>query len=107
MLLRARAAFVLLLCSCAAPPPFTGLVDTADGRLWVRCAGTGPDVVLLHGLGDSAVTWHKLEDTLRAHGYRTTVIDAPYGLPAHVTRLHAVLDALGIRRAVLVANSLG
>lgn len=99
-------------------PSFEGLLPTADGRLWVRCAGRGPDVVLLHGLGDNAGTWHRLEDRLRECGFRVTAIDSlgagrsdkpagPYGIDAHVARLCAVCDRLAIERPVLVGNSLG
>ncbi|MGE3171186.1 MAG: alpha/beta fold hydrolase [Planctomycetota bacterium] len=117
----ARSArwLLVLLCGCAAAPaPFDGPIATRDGAVYTRTAGTGPDVVLLHGLGDSSLTWHRIEEPLRAAGHRVTVLDAlgagrsdkpdgPYAIEAHVDRLARACDALGIERATLVGNSLG
>jgi pimeloyl-ACP methyl ester carboxylesterase len=119
-LAQSAALAVVLLVACAAPDP--AVVErriTAGGELFVRTGGSGPDVVLLHGLGDSSVGWHWIEQPLRDAGFRVTVWDAlgcgrsarpdpgDYGLAAHVERLRAVLDELGIDRAHLVGNSLG
>src|SRR5262245_56995282 len=113
---------LLCLAACSAAPafrePFTGMVPTPGGRLWVHQQGSGRDVVLLHGLGDSSVTWRKVAPALAAAGFRVTELDSlgagnsdlpagPYDIPAHVERMRRVLDALGIERAVLVGNSLG
>jgi pimeloyl-ACP methyl ester carboxylesterase len=110
---------LLALCACTSPRPFTGMVPTDDGALFARSDGSGPDIVCLHGLGDSSVTWRKLEAPLRAAGYRVTLIDAlgagssdkpergPYDLDAQVRRLGRALDHLGIRRTTLLGNSLG
>lgn len=95
------------------------MVATPSGNVFVRTGGSGPDVVLLHGLGDSSIGWHKVEQPLRDAGFRVTVWDAlgtgrsdrpetsDYGLASHVARLCAVMDQLGIRRAHLIGNSLG
>ncbi len=94
-------------------------VATDSGTLFVRTGGSGPDIVLLHGLGDSSVGWRKIEQPLRDSGFRVTVWDAlgagrserpdpgDYHLASHVDRLGAVLDDLGIRRAHVIGNSLG
>lgn len=113
-----RLLALLLVACTTAPEPFAGRMPTADGSLFVRSEGAGPDLVLLHGLGDSSVTWRKVAPLLRAGGYRVTTVDAlgagdsdtprgPYDIPAHVRRLREVLDARGIGAAVLVGNSLG
>lgn len=112
----------LAVVACATPPDprvVERRVATADGALFTRSGGIGPDLVLLHGLGDSSVGWHEVEDPLRRAGYRVTVVDAlgagrsdkppegDYRILAHVARLRHVLDELGIHRASFVANSLG
>jgi pimeloyl-ACP methyl ester carboxylesterase len=88
-------------------------------NLFVRQSGTGPDVVLLHGLGDSSIGWQFIEPDLIRAGYRVTVWDAlgagrsdkppsgNYSIEAHVRRLNETLDALGVRQAVFVGHSLG
>lgn len=111
---------LLSLVACAAPPAdLDALVETSLGAIRVRSAGVGPDLVLLHGLGDSGLTWHRIEGHLRAAGYRVHVVDAlgaggssrprggRYDLAAHATRLHEVLVQRGVERAVLIGNSLG
>ncbi len=96
-----------------------GRILTVGGhRLFFRQTGTGPDVVLLHGLGDSSTGWQFIEPVLVRAGYRVTVWDAlgagrsdkpsgDYSIQAHVQRLEGMLDALGVRQAVLVGHSLG
>jgi pimeloyl-ACP methyl ester carboxylesterase len=113
------------MAMCAAPPPREvgpprgQFVRAGEHRIFVRQSGAGPDLFLLHGLGDSSLGWQYLEPQLVAAGYRVTVWDAlgagesdkpdpgDYSLDAHRARLIAVMDALGIARAVLVGNSLG
>jgi pimeloyl-ACP methyl ester carboxylesterase len=85
----------------------------------VRQAGSGPVVVLLHGLGDSSIGWRFVEPRLIEAGYRAVVWDAlgagrsdkpadgDYSIQAHGARLAKVLDALGTRDAVVVGHSLG
>ncbi|WP_433413095.1 alpha/beta fold hydrolase [Microtetraspora malaysiensis] len=88
-----------------------------DGRrVHYRVTGTGPPVVLLHGLGRSLEDWEPLRAALP--GYRLLAIDlAGFGhshplpeprldsLAGHVMR---TLDALDVTRAVhVVGNSLG
>lgn len=80
--------------------------------------GTGVPLVLLHGIGSNAHSWQPAMDALEP-GIRALAWNAPgYGgsarlavmrpTPAdYAARLHAVLDALGTARAVLVGHSLG
>jgi len=47
----------------------------AEGtKLWVECRGQGPDVLLLHGLGDSVEAWQSQLDGL-ADRYRLVAVD--------------------------------
>ena len=98
------------------------VVLAAGGQVSVRECGSARDgalpLVCLHGIGSGSASW--LEAALLLSG-RTRVIawDAPgYGastpLPMeaprggdYARRLHALLDAMGIRRCVLVGHSLG
>jgi pimeloyl-ACP methyl ester carboxylesterase len=88
------------------------------GLISYRAAGTGPALVLLHGIGSQSGSWLRQLDALGAR-FRVLAWDAPgYGesdpLPAaapsaddYAVSLAAFLDALGVRRAVLVGSSLG
>jgi pimeloyl-ACP methyl ester carboxylesterase len=78
--------------------------------------GSGPDVVLLHGVTDSALTWLDLRAQLA--GARVHAVDLPgHGLsdvpaapptPAEMARsVDAYLDAAGVSDAVVVGWSLG
>jgi predicted alpha/beta-fold hydrolase len=127
-----RTNFVVAMVTCAclqgcASTDLSGLPDLPAGRtisfdgesIFVRQAGEGPDVVLLHGLGDSSLGWQFLEEPLLQAGYRVTVWDAlgagrsskpsggDYSLAAHLRRLVRVLDALAIENAAIVGHSLG
>ncbi len=113
------------LVSCSSPVaveepvPDGCFIDTGGERIFVRQVGSGPDIVLLHGLGDSSAGFKELEQRLVETGYRVTAWDAlgagrsskpddgDYSLPAHRKRLLEVMDAVGVRQAVLLGNSLG
>jgi pimeloyl-ACP methyl ester carboxylesterase len=79
-------------------------------------AGTGPAVVLLHGLGATRRTWDGLAALttrfelvsfdLPGHG-ETAAPDGPYEIEDLSDRLAAVLTEAGIARAHLVGSSLG
>ncbi len=77
----------------------------------------GEAIVLLHGLGDSAETWARMMPAL-TRGRRVLAPDlAGFGrtpapregmrLSVLVCYLAGFLDSLGVRRAILVGNSLG
>jgi pimeloyl-ACP methyl ester carboxylesterase len=95
------------------------VLEIGGEQLFVRQTGTGPDVVLLHGLADSSIGWQFIEPGLVQAGYRVTTWDAlgrgrsgkpakgDYSIPAHVKRLEKMVDILGIREAVFVGHSLG
>ena len=125
-----RATIALIACVCTlgcATTDLSNLPDLPPGRtlsvagesIFVRQSGTGPDIVLLHGLGDSSLGWQHVEGPLVEAGYRVTVWDAlgagrsakpsdgDYSLAAHLRRLEGVLDALGVEKATVVGHSLG
>jgi pimeloyl-ACP methyl ester carboxylesterase len=92
-------------------------VTRGDVRLFCTDEGEGPAVVLVHGLGADSHDWNWQIPEL-ARRYRTVAVDlrghgassvpaSGYGIAEHVDDLVAVLDGLGIDRAVVVGHSLG
>ncbi len=133
--MRTLAVLVALatLAACAHPQPAelarttpyalarsNGHYVTVDGlQIFAITAGQGRDVVLLHGNPSNTYTWRKVITPLATH-YRVHAIDLPgYGFsdkPADDSRYTSealartvvgYLDAVGVRRAVLVGNSMG
>ena len=94
-------------------------VAIGEHRLRVVEMGAGEPVLLIHGLGDSAYTWHRNLRALAAAGFRAVAYDHPgcgeSTLPAafrfgvdNLARLAVgLMDALGIERAHLVGSSMG
>src|SRR6059036_1291544 len=85
----------------------------------VTVTGTGDPVVLLPGLFGSAFGFRTLIPLLTDAGYRAIVVEplgigssarpehADYSLTAQADRIAAALDRLSVRRAIVVAHSLG
>src|SRR5689334_18884371 len=82
-----------------------------------RAAGSGPAILLIHGIGDNSTTWSSVQSTL---AQRFTVIapdllghglsDKPradYSVAAYANGMRDLLTVLGIERATLVGHSLG
>jgi pimeloyl-ACP methyl ester carboxylesterase len=102
----------------ATPTPMVdGRMPLAGGAIAYTTAGTGPVVLLIHGLGGTRRTWrHLIPGLARTH----TVIapdlpghglsDPPagdYSLGAHACALRDLLLTLGHHRATIVGHSLG
>ena len=90
------------------------------GGLWIHYdqRGTGPDVVLLHGIGGNTRLWRSqlegLSDTFRVTAWDTPGYggsDDPDGddwaMADYAERLAAFLDAIDIERAHIVGQSWG
>ena len=87
--------------------------------LHVEVWGTGEPVVMLPGLFGSGYAYRNVVPLLSEAGYRSIVIeplgmgsssrpsDADYSLTAQADRIVAVLDTLEVKRAFLVAHSVG
>jgi pimeloyl-ACP methyl ester carboxylesterase len=96
-------------------------VDNQGVRICYETEGRGDAVVLQHGFSDSSETWREYGyvDALqeahqvvlidaRGHGRSDKPHDADsYSLPALVTDVVAVLDALAIERAHFFGQSMG
>ena len=57
-----------------------GMVDAGDLQLFVRSAGKGPAVLLLHGHPRTSATWHRVAPALLHRGFTVVCADLPgYG----------------------------
>jgi pimeloyl-ACP methyl ester carboxylesterase len=82
-----------------------------------RCAGSGPALLLLHGITDSSQTWDRVLPGLAKHftviapdllGHGTSAAPrGDYSLGAHASGARDLLTALGHERATIVGHSLG
>ena len=82
-----------------------------------RTAGSGPVLLLLHGITNSSETWEPAVDALAdrfriiapdllGHGHSATP-RGDYSLGAHASGVRDVLSALDVPRATVVGHSLG
>ena len=99
------------------------LIDIADAgqppvRLFVSDKGSGPALVLLHGLGSSTYAWRALLPALaqrhrviaidlKGHGRSDKPDDGRYAAEDHAAAVARVLARLGITRVTLVGHSFG
>src|SRR3954454_9795490 len=82
-----------------------------------RRGGSGPALLLLHGITDSSATWEGVAPSLAEHftliapdllGHgQSATPRGDYSLGAHASGARDVLTALGIDRATIVGHSLG
>ena len=86
-------------------------------RLKYRLAGTGPLVLLIHGMAGSATTWKQVMPTLSerftvlapdllGHG-ESDKTDGDYSLGSMASTLRDLIVALGYKRATVVGQSYG
>ncbi|OLL76802.1 Hydrolase, alpha/beta fold family functionally coupled to Phosphoribulokinase [Pseudonocardia sp. Ae168_Ps1] len=82
-----------------------------------RVAGSGPPIVLVHGIGDSSATWEAvlpalarrflvIAPDLLGHGHSDKP-RADYSVAAYANGIRDLLGVLGVPRATLVGHSLG
>ncbi|GLY30463.1 alpha/beta hydrolase [Kineosporia sp. NBRC 101731] len=94
------------------------LVDVPGGSVTVIRKGSGPPVLLLHGIPLSSFTWrHNIDHLarqadviamdLRGFGQSGKPAGADYTLAGHAAVVIAVLDALGVPEVTVVASSFG
>jgi pimeloyl-ACP methyl ester carboxylesterase len=86
-------------------------------RVIYRKAGSGPPVVLIHGMVNSSVHWEQvalrlaeeytvIAPDLIGHG-DSAAVRGDYSLGAHASSIRDLLAALGVERATIVGHSLG
>lgn len=90
-------------------------VTSGASRIHYEVQGEGPPLVLIHGVGGNHASWHG-QVPVFSRCYRTVTVDQRgFGLSedvegtgrsAMVDDLRAVLDALGIEKTILVAQSM-
>jgi non-heme chloroperoxidase len=107
--------------SLPAPPPSGRLVSIEGGQILnVFDEGTGPAVVLVHGLPGSAHDWQPLPEWLLAAGFRVIRYDRAgyghssprragesHGLVANGADLARLIAQLGLTKPILVGWSYG
>ena len=97
------------------PPDRYATVRGHSVRYWE--AGSGPPIVLVHGLANSVLTWRKNIEPL-GRNFRVIALDLPghglsdmpkvrFDLPTGAAFLDAFLDKMGVERAHLAGNSMG
>lgn len=100
-------------------PPRGAFVTVPTGRVHYLSCGSGPEIVMIHGLGGQLGNFDTgLIDNL-ARDHRVTAIDRPgmgyserpAGTPTNVLaqadQIMGIIDALGIERPLIVGHSLG
>ena len=87
-------------------------------RMMYRVAGSGPAIVLVHGLFDDSFTWRKVIPVLArshtviapdlfGHGESDAPPHADYSLGGHAGTLRDLLEVLGHHRVAIVGHSFG
>ncbi|HYV15343.1 MAG TPA: alpha/beta fold hydrolase [Conexibacter sp.] len=101
-----------------APAPFAAHeVDLHGRRAVYRIAGSGPPIVLIHGMINSSRHWEAvamrlarshqvIAPDLIGHGGSATP-RGDYSLGAHAASIRDLLATLGVERATIVGHSLG
>ena len=99
-------------------------IDINDVTVHYKELGAGETTfILLHGFGASVYSWHEVMDDFAQRGrviaydrpafgfterpMPETWTENPYGMEANIELLRGLMDALEIRKAVLVGNSAG
>lgn len=92
-------------------------VEATDGaRIAYRESGDGPPLVLVHGITENARAWDPVLPALDEH-WRVLAVDlrghgkserrAPYDPVTLASDVHAVVEAAGLDRPLMVGHSLG
>ncbi len=92
-------------------------VEVSGARIRYRTEGSGPPVVLIHGIGASLDYWNWTVPALRDR-YTTVALDLPgFGQSDPLESTHSpegaaaavleFMDAVGLRAATLIGSSLG
>jgi pimeloyl-ACP methyl ester carboxylesterase len=102
-----------------ALPPLGRFIDVDGGRIHYLEQGSGPTLVLIHGLGGQMRHFtHSLSERLKndyrliiidrpSNGYSTSAPQASAAISAQARTIARFMDALGLERPVVVGHSLG
>jgi pimeloyl-ACP methyl ester carboxylesterase len=94
-----------------------GFLEAGDAKIYFETTGTGPAVIFAHGLAGNYLSWWQ-QVPFFANEYRcitfshrlffpSTQTSEGKGAAAFADDLEALLDHVGVERAVLVAQSMG
>jgi pimeloyl-ACP methyl ester carboxylesterase len=89
-----------------------------DHRIFVKSAGKGPAVLLIHGYPTSSYDWHAVWEPLCKHftviapdmlgmGFSDKPAGHPYSIADHADMHESLIAALGLRQVHVVAHDLG
>src|ERR687889_944684 len=92
-------------------------IELHGHRVAYRCAGSGPAIVLVHGITSTSATWERvmpylarrhtvLAPDLLGHG-QSAKPRGDYSLGAYASGVRDTMVALGRDRATIVGHSLG
>ena len=104
--------------------PDSKFIDIDDVTVHYKEAGSGDTAfILLHGFGGSTYSWRDVMDDFAQRGHVVAYdrpafglterpmpenwTENPYGMTANIKLLHGFMDALGIKKAILIGNSAG
>ena len=105
--------------------PDSKFISINGSKVHYKIVGEGtPALILLHGFGASTFTWHKVMEPLSREylviaydrtgfGYSSRPLkgewsgESPYSQESQARELVALMDALGVEKAVLVGSSAG
>jgi aminoacrylate hydrolase len=100
-----------------APQTEIRRIDVGDAEIHVELTGSGPDLLLIAGLGGRGAFWHRQiaefsqQFRVITHDHRGCGNSSPakviYGAEHMAEDLIALMDALGIERAHMVGHSTG
>lgn len=105
--------------SRAACPPLGKFVNISTGRVHYTDEGTGPAIVMIHGLGSQLRSFTMAMSGLLAKDHRVIVMDRPgmgysdrpgsasASLEAQAGYIEELIDALGLDKPLIVGHSLG
>lgn len=100
-------------------PPKGRFVDVPGARLHVRESGSGPAILLVHGLGGQTAHFDYGVADYLARNHRVVVVDrpgsghstrdasAPADVSTQATSLAALIERLGLERPTVAGHSLG
>lgn len=93
-------------------------MDYQGQTVFVRVAGSGPALLLIHGYPTASYDWHRVWPELAKH-FTVVAVDMlglglsekpsslPYTIPAHADLHEWVIKALGLERVHVMAHDLG
>lgn len=98
-------------------------VDIPEGQMHYRHAGSGTPVIMLHMSGSHSAEWEKVSAILSTKGFSCYAIDMPgfgfsdppprfsfndhYSLTDYSNCVISFMDAMGIEKALFIANLVG